>query len=196
MSTDGTERNGQPEPHNDEDQRIRAAQAGDRSAFSLLVEGYWPRLFRWLYQLTRDRHLAEDLAQDAFMKAFAHLPRFRAGSNFRAWLFRIAHNAFSNHERAARRQRAALPEELPDPEQGPLDQVISKETLARVGSALNQLPQDLRAALLLRVEEDLSFREIAAILDLTEETARWRVFKARQKLLAKLEVRSEERERT
>src|SRR6478752_1261649 len=81
----------------DEARLVRAAQEGNRPAFASLVEAYWDRLYRWLYQLTRDRHLAEDLAQEAFLKALAHLDRFKAGTNFRAWLFRIAHNAFANH---------------------------------------------------------------------------------------------------
>src|SRR5262249_56242973 len=60
-----------------------------------------------------DRHVAEDLTQETFLKAFAALAKFQAGSNFRAWLFRIAHNSFINLRRAARRQREGLPEDLP-----------------------------------------------------------------------------------
>ena len=90
---------------------IHAAQRGDRSAFATLVELYWPRLFRWLYHLVHDRHLAEDLAQETFLKALANMERFRAGTNFRAWLFRIAHNGFANHVRATHKRRSALPEE-------------------------------------------------------------------------------------
>src|SRR5229473_2541798 len=89
----------------DETRLVRAAQEGNRPAFAALVEAYWSRLFRWLFHLTRDRHLAEDLAQETFLKAFAHLDRFRAGTNFRAWLFRIAHNSFANQHRASARKR-------------------------------------------------------------------------------------------
>jgi RNA polymerase sigma-70 factor (ECF subfamily) len=169
----------------DETRLVRAAQEGNRPAFAALVEAYWERLFRWLYQLTRDRHLAEDLAQEAFLKAFAHLDRFEAGTNFRAWLFRIAHNAFANQHRAAR-PRAPLPDDLTTADQGPVDQALSREALRGLADAIASLPTDFRSALLLRVEEDLSFREIARILGVTEETARWRVFKARQKLLEQL----------
>src|SRR5262245_8452397 len=171
----------------DEAALIRLAQAGDREAFARLVESYWPRLFRWLYHLTRDRHLAEDLAQETFLKALAHLDRFRVGTNFRAWLFRIGHNAFANVHRSASRRRAALPEDLPAREQGPVDRACTREALADLAHAVEGLPMDFRAALLLRVEEGLSFRQIAGVLDITEETARWRVFKARQKLLAQLD---------
>jgi RNA polymerase sigma-70 factor (ECF subfamily) len=165
---------------------VRAAQEGDRPAFASLVEAYWGRLYRYLYHLTRDRHSAEDLAQETFLKAFAHLDRFRAGTNFRAWLFRIAHNSFANQHRTASRQRAPLPDDLPANQQGPAEEVVSREALEGLADAVERLPTDFRAALLLRVEEDLSFRQIAGILGITEETARWRVFKARQKLLDQL----------
>lgn len=161
---------------------LLAAQAGDRPAFARLVESYWPRLFRWLYHLTHDRHLAEDLAQETFLKALANLHRFRAGTNFRAWLFRIGHNAFANIHRASRR-RTSLPDDLPARDQGPADQACSREMMTDLATAVEKLPTDFKAALLLRVEEGLSFRQIAGVMDITEETARWRVFKARQRLL-------------
>ncbi len=179
----------------DESRLIRAAQAGDRPSFAVLVESYWGRLYRWLYHLTHDRHQAEDLAQEAFLKAFANLHRFRAGTNFRAWLFRIGHNAFANlYRSAARRDQCAsrpLPDDLPDRDQGPVEQTLSREALEDLAEALNRLGTDFRAALLLRVEEGLSFRQIADVLGTTEETARWRVFKARQKLLERLESQRE-----
>jgi RNA polymerase sigma-70 factor (ECF subfamily) len=171
----------------DEGQWIAASRDGDRSAFARLVEAYWGRLYRWLFQLTRDRHAAEDLAQDAFLKAWANLNRFQPGSNFRAWLFRIAHNALVNTRRGPRTRRAALSEDVRGAGPGPEDVAQGKETMERVGQAVDQLPTEWRAALLLRVEEGLSFRQIAAITDTTEETARWRVFKARQKLMAWLD---------
>ena len=166
---------------------LHAAQAGDRAAFAKVVERYWPRLFRWLYHLTHDRHLAEDLAQETFLKALAHLDRFRVGTNFRAWLFRIGHNAFANVHRANSRRKAALPDDLPARDQGPVETACSREAIAGLAEAVDRLPNDFKAALLLRVEEGLSFRQIAGVMDITEETARWRVFKARQKLLGELE---------
>lgn len=176
----------------DEQRLILAAQQGDRPAFARLVERYWDRLYRWLYRLTRDRHSAEDLVQDSFLKAFAGLKKFQAGTNFAAWLFRIAHNNFANHCRASSRMREALPEDLPDRHQDPLEEAVSAEELRKLTQAIHRLPTEFRAALLLRVEEDLSFRQIAEVLDLTEETARWRVFKARQKLLSLLAPRQEQ----
>jgi RNA polymerase sigma-70 factor, ECF subfamily len=164
---------------------IRAAQAGDRSAFARLIERYWDRLFRWLYHLTRDRHTAEDLTQETFLKALAAIRSFRPGSNFRAWIFRIGHNNFVNQKRSERRTKHQLPEDAASPEQVGLVEATTehRETLQAVGRAVSDLPSDFRAALLLRVNEGLSFREVARILKTTEETARWRVFKARQKLM-------------
>src|SRR5262245_41534948 len=170
----------------EEHRLIRRAQQGDRPAFARLVESYYDRLYRWLYHLGHDRHLAEDLTQESFLKAFAALAKFQAGSNFRAWLFRIAHNSFINQRRAAKRQRETLPDDLPGREQGPLERVEHSEERTLLAQAVTRLPSDFRAAFLLRVEEELSFRQIANVLGLTEETARWRVFKARQKLLRAL----------
>jgi RNA polymerase sigma-70 factor (ECF subfamily) len=172
----------------DEEQRlISRAQAGDRPAFAGLVERYWDRLYRWLYHLTRDRHAAEDLTQETFLKAFAGLARFQAGTNFPAWLFRIAHNNFANHYRAVQRGRVPLAEALPARGQGPAEEAQSRETIQSVAGAVGRLPSEYRSVLLLRIDEGLSFRQIADVLGLTEETARWRVFKARQKLLGILE---------
>jgi RNA polymerase sigma-70 factor (ECF subfamily) len=176
----------------DEHRHIVAAQRGDRAAFTQLVERYWDRLYRWLYHLAHDQHMAEDLAQETFLKAFAGLKKFQAGTNFAAWLFRIAHNNFANQCRASARRREPLPDDLPDSRHGPLDQAISAEAFQQVARAIGHLPAEFRAALLLRVEEGLSFRQIAEVLDLTEETARWRVFKARQKLLSVLAPRQEQ----
>jgi RNA polymerase sigma-70 factor (ECF subfamily) len=152
------------------------------------VERYWERLYRWLYHLTHDRHTAEDLTQDAFLKVLAHLGRFQPGTNFRAWLFRIAHNSLANYLRARTRRRDPLPDDLADLAPGPMAALESRETLQELTRAVAGLPTEFRAALLLRVEEDLSFRQIADVLGLTEETARWRVFKARQKLLTSLGI--------
>lgn len=162
---------------------IHASQQGDRQAFSVLVERYWDRLYRWLYHLTHDRHAAEDLAQETFLKALKGLATFRTGSNFQAWLFRIAHNSFVNQKRSARRQRQPFPEQLSAHGEGPAALAAQRETLLVLARAVGRLPTDFRAAFLLRVEEGLSFRQIADVLGLTEETARWRVFKARQKLM-------------
>lgn len=166
---------------------IRAAQVGDRSAFARLVDRYWDRLYRWLYQVTRDRHLAEDLTQETFLKAFVAVQSFRAGSNFRAWVFRIGHNNLVNHTRTERRTKHQLPEDLAATDATSAeDATANREALAAISKAVAELPPEFRAALMLRVNEGLSFRDVARVLETTEETARWRVFKARQKLMKTL----------
>jgi RNA polymerase sigma-70 factor, ECF subfamily len=170
----------------DEADLILAAQAGDRPAFAALIERYWDRLYRWLCRLTRDGTAAEDLTQETFLKAFAAVNRFQAGSNFRAWLFRIAHNNFVNQRRAVRHNRQPLVPEVAEDPRGPVGEALSREALRLIADAVAKLPSDFRGALTLRVDEGMSFRDIAAVLGITEETARWRVFKARQKLMAVL----------
>lgn len=173
-----------PPPAGEESDWIQAAQAGDRRAFARLVEAYWDRLHRWLYHLTRDRHQAEDLVQETFLKALAAIGSFRPGSNFRAWLFRIGHNNFVNLKRSERRTKHPLPEDATGPPRAaPADALADREALTEVGRAVGELPVEFRSALLLHTQEGLSYREVAAILKTTEETARWRVFKARQKLM-------------
>jgi RNA polymerase sigma-70 factor (ECF subfamily) len=173
---------------------LRRAQQGDRDAFTLLVERYWDSLYRWLYHLTHHRQTAEDLAQETFLKAFAGLASFRPGTNFRAWLFRIGHNNWVNQHRAAR-TREPLPDEVPSRTADPAEQAVHREALQQLTGAVRRLPAEWRAALLLRVHEELSFREIADVLGLTEETARWRVFKARQKLVSLLPSNQEREKR-
>jgi RNA polymerase sigma-70 factor (ECF subfamily) len=166
---------------------LEAAQKGDRPAFATLVERYWDRLYRWLYHLSHDRHAAEDLAQETFLKAFAGLATFQVGTNFQAWLFRIGYNNFVNEKRrGAGRVRQPFPEHVAAGGAGPDEQAMNRETLQVLARTVGRLPNEYRSAFLLRVEEGLSFREIADVLGTTEETARWRVFKVRQKLLTVL----------
>ncbi len=163
---------------------IVAAQAGDRDAFARLVGCYWDRLYRWMYQLTRDRHKAEDLTQETFLKVLAALGSFRTGTNFRAWLFRIGHNNFVNLKRAERKNVQTLSDDPPSRDPGTPDgSAADRESLRLVARAVEDLSAEFRSALLLRVDDQLSFRDVAAVLNITEETARWRVFKARQKLM-------------
>lgn len=171
----------------EENELIVAAQAGDRQAFGRLVGAYWDRLYRWLFHLTRDRHRAEDLTQETFLKALAAIGSFRPGTNFRAWLFRIGHNNFVNLKRADRRVVQPLPDDAPG-RPAPTAEATAgdRELVLRVQEAVNGLAPDFRAALMLRAEAGLSFKEVAEVLGITEETARWRVFKARQRLVGAL----------
>jgi RNA polymerase sigma-70 factor (ECF subfamily) len=167
----------------DEQQLIQGAQHGERQAFAALVERYWDRLYRWLYHLTHDAHTAEDLTQESLMKAYRGLASFQPGSNFQAWLFRIAHNTLANHRRANRRVRQSFPSEVVSRQAEPAEQAMSREAFQQLARAVGRLPQDYRAAYLLRIEDELSFRDIAQAQNISEETARWRVFKARKKIM-------------
>jgi RNA polymerase sigma-70 factor, ECF subfamily len=158
-------------PDGPEAARIRRAQAGDRQAYADLVAEYWDPVHRWLFHLTRDPHRADDLTQETFLKALAGLKSFRAGSNF------------VNLKRQEKRTSGTLPEELPGQEIAAQTTAADREALDTVTRAVNDLPPEFRAALLLHAQEGLQYREIANILRTTEETARWRVFKARQKLM-------------
>ena len=166
---------------------IQRAQAGDREAFAALVETYWLRIHRWLFGLTRNSHAAEDLTQDVFLKGWAKLHTFTAGTYFRAWLFRLAGNCFLDSRRGPRGQPTlALPPATAGRDPDPVATLCSRETQTQVEAALGRLPLKFRAPFLLRMQEELSFQEIAGALGLTEETARWRVFKARKLLLKDL----------
>jgi RNA polymerase sigma-70 factor, ECF subfamily len=171
------------EPDGPEARLIRRAQQGDRQASADLVAQYWDPVHRWLFHLTRDPHRADDLTQETFLKALAGLKSFRPGSNFRAWIFRIGHNNFVNLKRQEKRTAGTLPEELPGQDIAAQTTASDREALDTVTRAVDDLPPEFRAALLLHAQEGLQYREIAKILRTTEETARWRVFKARQKLM-------------
>jgi RNA polymerase sigma-70 factor (ECF subfamily) len=174
--------------HDPEEQAwILRAQAGDREAFARLVERYWVRVYRWLLGLARNAHVAEDLTQDAFVKTWSKLTTFQAGTHFRAWLFRLAMNCFLDSRRGPRSNRVeSLPATATTRDPDPVTLLLSEETQTLVQTALDQLPVQFRAPFLLRMQEELSFQEIARVLDLTEETARWRVFKARKLLVKEL----------
>jgi RNA polymerase sigma-70 factor, ECF subfamily len=170
----------------DERRLVELAQGGDRQAFAVLIDRYWNSLYRWLYHLSHDRHTAEDLVQETLLKAFAGLSSFQAGGNFQAWLYRIGYNGFINVRRTEESSRQHFPQYVPGLQPGPREALISKEVLLAVALAVGRLPREFRAALLLRAEERLSFRDVAEVLQITEATARWRVFKARQSLMASL----------
>jgi RNA polymerase sigma factor (sigma-70 family) len=113
---------------------VELAQGGDRQAFAMLADRYWNSLYRWLYHLSHDRHTAEDLVQETMLKAFAALSSFQAGTNFRAWLYRIAYNSFVSLRRAEGSVRERFPDYVPGLQQGPSEELISKEVLSSSAS--------------------------------------------------------------
>lgn len=162
---------------------VRRSQAGDRSAFAVLVNRYWDCVRRWLHGLTRQAQLAEDLTQEAFVRAWTSLPELKVGATFRVWLFRIARNCLID---ARRGPRGIAPETLhnsvADHRAGPVRDLLEREGQQQLEAALANLPEAYREAYLLWVQEELPYPDMAQVLGTTQETARWRVCKARQLL--------------
>jgi RNA polymerase sigma-70 factor (ECF subfamily) len=173
----------------DHDEQLYAgrARAGDRDAFAVLVETYWGRVYRWLHGMTLRRHQAEDLTQDVFLRAWSALPQLRQDVCFRAWLFRIARNCLTDSRRDPRSTPPQpLSETSADRQPGPEEMVLARESESLLRDACADLAPPLRAALLLWTQEDLPYSDIAQVLGITEETARWRVCRARQLLMKRL----------
>jgi RNA polymerase sigma-70 factor (ECF subfamily) len=170
-----------------EQEFVRRARAGDRAAFAALVDRYWNPVRAWLSGLAGGGHSAEDLAQETFLKAWVALPRLESEDVFRVWLFRIARNEFL----AANRSPSSTPggplPEAPDPRPGPTELAEESEGAAALRGAIAKLPQAYREAYLLWAHECLPYSEIARILDVTEDVARWRVCEARRRLTRVLE---------
>jgi RNA polymerase sigma-70 factor (ECF subfamily) len=167
---------------------VREARAGDQEAFAALVHQYWGRIHRWLYGLNRNVHEAEDLTQEAFLRAWATLPDLENEAAFRPWLFRIAQNALIDCRRSPRPVASlAVCESARAREPGPLLSALHREGEGLLEQACAGLPELYRAPFLLWTQEELAYNEIAAALGISEETARWRVCKARHLLLKDLE---------
>jgi RNA polymerase sigma-70 factor, ECF subfamily len=154
--------------------------------FDSLVQLHWEPVYRLVYRLCGGNvHDAQDLAQETFLKALAAHRSFRDGTNLRAWLMRIASNAFLD-QRRRRKTAKATPLES-EPTVTPTDTTEGGEVMAMVAAAIDELDDTQRTVFLLRTQDDLSFREIADVLKTTEETARWHMLRARRRLMKKLE---------
>jgi RNA polymerase sigma-70 factor (ECF subfamily) len=160
---------------------LRKAQAGDERAFSLIVRAYETPVFNYVLRLVNDRSLAEDLTQEVFIRVFQGLPGFSARSLYTTWLFQVTKNRVLDELRATERRprHATQLEQMPQLEM--LDPPIERaETINAVWRALEELPVDLKMALLLRDIVGLSYSEIADALEVTLATVKWRIFKARE----------------
>jgi RNA polymerase sigma-70 factor (ECF subfamily) len=155
--------------------------------FAAVVAEYWPAVYRLLDSLTGDRHATEDLTQETFLRALERYGGLRLGSNVRAWLLRIATNAFFDERRKQKRARTGpVGHEVPGTNPPPGQTLETAERCAILRAALENLSDLTRLVFHLRAQEDLSFREIAAVAGTTEQAARWHMHQARTKLLERL----------
>ena len=176
----------------DETALIERCRAGDVAAFEPLVEKYRQRVWRLAFQVLRDREEAWDCAQDAFVRAFQSLGSFRGQSAFYTWLFRIAMNVATDRLRSRGAQARAfgtqaIPAEewertAPDPEARPDQAAIGVERRERISRALDTLPPNARAIIMLSDVEGLSYREIATVLNCPIGTVMSRLHNARKRL--------------
>lgn len=150
-----------------------------------LVDQHWDTVYRLAYHLCRDPHDAQDLAQETFLKALARADSFKEGTNLRAWLLRIASNAFLDLKRKRKTARV-VPLEVEPPGLSH-DPAQNSELEQMLMAAIANLDDTQKTVFVLRTREELSFRDIAGILDCTEETARWHMMQARRRLIQLLE---------
>jgi len=160
--------------------------------FTAIVNQHWTAVYKLVYHLTGNVHDSEDLTQETFLKALDRIETFQANTNMRAWLLRIASNAFFDLRR--KRQRSS-PQPLPDdvavmvkPVEHGLEIGEQSELLK---AALTELTELTRMVFHLRAQEDLSFREIAEIVGTSEEAARWHMHQARSKLMSRMAQKKE-----
>jgi RNA polymerase sigma-70 factor (ECF subfamily) len=169
---------------------VERVQKGDKGAFDLLVLKYQHKIVNLIMRYVRDPDLALDIAQEAFIKAYRALPRFRGDSAFYTWMYRIAVNTAKNHLAAQRRRPMDVELDLQDPEQydlhaklketdTPEGLALSNELQETVERAIAALPEDLRTAIILRELEGMSYEEIAETMECPVGTVRSRIFRAR-----------------
>jgi RNA polymerase sigma-70 factor, ECF subfamily len=179
-------------------QLVERVQRGDKRAFDLLVSKYQRKLTRLLARFIRDPGEVEDVAQEAFIKAYRALPAFRGESAFYTWLYRIGINTAKNYLVAAGR-RAPTTTEFDSEEAETFDDgdqlrdintpesvLMSREIADTVNAAMDALPEELRTAIQLREIEGLSYEEIAAMMNCPIGTVRSRIFRAREAIAERL----------
>ena len=170
---------------------IRRVQQGDRSAFDLLVIKYQHRILKLVMRYVRDPSEALDVVQEVFIKAYRAAPSFRGDSAFYTWLYRIAINTAKNFLVAAGRRPIHYGLDLQDSEQHeifaklkdtdtPEGLTLSEEIRQTVNTTIQDLPEDLRTAILLREIEGMSYEDIAQVMECPVGTVRSRIFRARE----------------
>ena len=177
---------------------VERVQRGDKHAFELLVVKYQRKILRLLSRLIRDPSEIEDVAQEAFIKAYRALPQFRGDSAFYTWLYRIAINTAKNHLVASGR-RPSSPSEFETEDGETFDEtytlsdnntpesvLASREIAETVNAAIEALPEELRSAIVLREIEGMSYEDIAVAMGCPIGTVRSRIFRAREAIASRL----------
>jgi RNA polymerase sigma-70 factor (ECF subfamily) len=177
---------------------VERVRRGERHAFDLLVIKYQRKIMRLLSRMIHDPAEIEDVAQEAFIKAYRALPQFRGESAFYTWLYRIALNTARNWQAASfRRPATVTPLENEDGEtfdqidglsdhSTPESLMASRQVAQAVNEAIDELPDDLRAAIVLREIEGMSYEEIASTMQCPIGTVRSRIYRAREAIAARL----------
>jgi RNA polymerase sigma-70 factor (ECF subfamily) len=174
-----------------DDECIARAQRGDAAAFSKLMARYQDRIYRFLVRLTRSQDDALELTQETFLSAYQALARWRPDARFTTWLFRIARNQAIDWLRRNRRvEFVALDEEqdlrVADPAPTPDATLQTVQRLRALERALARLSTEHREILLLREIEDMSYDDIADVLDISLGAVKSRIARARARLLEKM----------
>ena len=171
---------------------VKRVQRGDKTAFDLLVRKYQHKVIKLVLRYVRNPAEAEDIAQEAFIKAYRALPQFRGDSAFYTWMYRIAINTAKNSLASRDRSPIAYDLDLTDPEEShsvqtrlqdpdtPEGMALTEEIRGIVNSAIEGLPEELKTAIVLRELDGLSYEEIAAAMECPVGTVRSRIFRARE----------------
>ena len=176
---------------------VRRVQAGDKSAFDVLVIKYQQKVINLVTRYVHDPHIAMDVSQESFIKAYRGLKNFRGDSAFYTWLYRISINTAKNYLVSKGRR---MPDDDIDAQEAeqydgggklreistPESQALTDEIQATVQNAIEALPDDLRIAITLRELEGLSYEEISETMDCPIGTVRSRIFRARESIESEL----------
>jgi RNA polymerase sigma-70 factor (ECF subfamily) len=176
---------------------VERVQQGDKTAFDILVLKYQSKIIQLVNRYVHDPDEAMDVAQEAFIKAYRAIGRFRGDSAFYTWIYRIAINTAKNHLVASGRRPPAGDIDAQDAEQyegatglreyaTPERMILRDEIEKTVASAIEELPDDLKTAITLRELEGLSYEEIAQAMECPIGTVRSRIFRARDAIDSKL----------
>ena len=178
------------ENNNNDKELVKRAKEGDSRAFDLLVQKYQFKVVNLVSRYVRSEE-AQDVAQEAFIKAYRGLKSFRGDSAFYTWMYRIAVNSAKNYLLSAARRQADYQVDVEDAEyfddaavlrdyDTPDHVLLSQELEEKVFGAINQLPEDLKTAITLRELEGLSYEQIAEAMECPIGTVRSRIFRARE----------------